>query len=78
MTNLEQKESKIMKLLVDGEVKDYPQGISLKEWMELDEVCNPEVAVVYVNDRHILATDMECTTLHEGDRIQLLYFLGDS
>lgn len=67
-----------MKLLVDGVEKDYPPGISLKDWMELDEVRNPEVAVVHVNDKHILAPDMDRTKLHEGDRIQLLYFLGDS
>lgn len=67
-----------MKLLVDGVEKDYPQGISLKDWMELDEVRNPEVAVIHVNDKHILEPDRERTMLHEGDRIQLLYFLGDS
>lgn len=67
-----------MKVTVDGAEKCYPQGITVARWMELDQVRNPEVAIIHVNDRCIPRDRLDRTVLQEGDRVQLLYFLGDS
>lgn len=67
-----------MRLWVDGERRDCPEGLSLAQWVEWERIRNPEVAILHVNDRLIPPERWTSTRLREGDRVQLLYFLGDS
>lgn len=67
-----------MKVRTDDGIREYPEGISLARWTQLEQIRNPEVAILHVNDRVIPPASWESTLLQEGDRIQLLYFLGDS
>ncbi len=67
-----------MEITVDGERKTYPRPLTVQEWMDLEQVRNQEVAIIHVNDRDIPPDRRKSTLLQEGDRLQLLYFLGDS
>ena len=68
----------MMKVWINGEERSLPEGTSVQKWMELDQVRSPEVAIIHVNDRDVPPERRETTLLRTGDRIQLLYFLGDS
>ena len=67
-----------MEITVDGERTTYPRPLTVQEWMDLEQVRNQEVAIIHVNDRDIPPDRRKSTLLQEGDRLQLLYFLGDS
>ena len=67
-----------MEITVDGERKTYPRPLTVQERMDLEQVRNQEVAIIHVNDRDIPPDRRKSTLLQEGDRLQLLYFLGDS
>ena len=67
-----------MEITGDGERKTYPRPLTVQEWMDLEQVRNQEVAIIHVNDRDIPPDRRKSTLLQEGDRLQLLYFLGDS
>ena len=67
-----------MEITVDGERKTYPRPLTVQEWMDLEQVRNQEAAIIHVNDRDIPPDRRKSTLLQEGDRLQLLYFLGDS
>lgn len=67
-----------MKLTAFGETRDWPEGLTLQQWMEAAEVPNQEVALVQLNGRDIPPGERAATRLRDGDRLGLLYFLGDS
>lgn len=67
-----------MQLNVSGEVCDCPDGLTVQSWMEYAQIRNPEVALIQVNFKDILRQDWAAVQLNEGDRIDVLYFLGDS
>lgn len=65
-----------MKLTVTGEVKEYNDGLTLKELIEKEQVETPEYVTVSVNDDLLGARDFEKTILKDGDTIEFLYFMG--
>ena len=65
-----------MKLTVGGEVKEYKDGISLKELIEVEQVQTPEYVTVSVNDDLHGARDFDEITLKDGDSVEFLYFMG--
>ena len=67
-----------MKLNVAGETKEYPDGLTVQEWMDYTDVPNQEVALIQLNGRDIEAEKRSVIYLKDGDALQLLYFLGDS
>jgi len=67
-----------MKLTAFGEVRDYPDRLTVQQWLEMERIENQEVALVQVNGRDVLHGERSAAALRDGDRIQLLYFLGDS
>lgn len=67
-----------MKLNVAGETKEYPDGLTVQEWMDYTDVPNQEVALIQLNGRDIEAEKRSLIHLKDGDALQLLYFLGDS
>lgn len=66
------------RITVDGVEKEYPAPLTVSRWMALEEVRNPEVVVLIVNDRHVDNPLQSTMPLQNGDRVQILYFLGDS
>ncbi len=67
-----------MKLTAFGETREWPEGLTLQGWMDAVGVENQEVALVQVNGRDIPPGDRDALLLRDGDRLQILYFLGDS
>lgn len=65
-----------MKLSVSGTIKEFEDGISLKELIEIEKVETPEYVTASVNDDLLGARDFEGTILKDGDAIEFLYFMG--
>ena len=67
-----------MRITALGETRDWPGRLPLQGWLDLAGVENQEIALVQVNGRDVPPGDRGKTALREGDRLTLLYFLGDS
>ena len=65
-----------MKITVRGVVKEYNDGLSLKELIDAEQVQTPEYVTASVNDDLLGAREFETTTLKDGDVIEFLYFMG--
>lgn len=65
-----------MKLTVTGNVKEYKDGLTLKEIIEIEKVETPEYVTASVNDDLLGARDFEGTVLNDGDTVEFLYFMG--
>jgi sulfur carrier protein len=65
-----------MKVTVQGEVKEYKDGITLAELVKIEDVENPEYVTASVNDELLSAREFEATTLKDGDVLEFLYFMG--
>jgi sulfur carrier protein len=65
-----------MKITVTGEVKEYKEGLTLKELVEIENVEMPEYVTASVNDDLLGAREFEKTILKDGDTIEFLYFMG--
>lgn len=65
-----------MKLTVTGNVKEYQDGLTLKELVEIENVETPEYVTASVNDDLLGARDFEGTVLNDGDTVEFLYFMG--
>lgn len=65
-----------MKLTVTGNVKEYKDGLTLKELIEIEKVETPEYVTASVNDDLLGARDFEGTVLNDGDTVEFLYFMG--
>lgn len=59
----------------DIHIKD---GSSVLDWMNEYDLPNREIALIQVNDKEVHRDEYEKRILHNGDKIQVLYFLGDS
>lgn len=68
----------MMQIQFDGARKNYADGLSVAQWLEAEDIANPEVALIQVNGRDVRPNERETTVLHDGDKVALLYFLGDS
>ena len=51
---------------------------SVDDWINEYDLPSREVALIHVNDKEVNREDYKSYTLHDGDKIQVLYFLGDS
>ena len=65
-----------MKLTVTGNVKEYQDGLTLKELIDIEKVETPEYVTASVNDDLLGARDFEGTVLNDGDTVEFLYFMG--
>lgn len=65
-----------MKITVAGTVKEYQDGLTLKQLIEAEKVQTPEYVTASVNDDLLGAREFEKTILKEGDEIEFLYFMG--
>ena len=73
-----------MRITALGETRDWPGGLTLQGWLDLAGVENQEIALNQLKAL-TLGTGWDVprgyrgtTALREGDRLTLLYFLGDS
>ena len=65
-----------MTITVAGEKKEYKDGLTLPELIELENVETPQYVTVSINDEFIETEDKESTVLKEGDSVEFLYFMG--
>ncbi|AHJ14316.1 sulfur carrier protein ThiS [Sulfurospirillum multivorans] len=65
-----------MKLTINGDVKEIKDGIVLSELLVIEDVEQPDMVSVQLNDEFLIKDTYATTTLKEGDEINFLYFMG--
>ncbi len=65
-----------MKLIINGEAKEIKEGVSLPELLVIENVEQPDMVSVQLNDEFVRADEHQSITLNEGDEINFLYFMG--
>jgi len=65
-----------MKLTVSGNQKEYDDGLTVAQLVELEKVETPIYVTVSLNEAFIESGDFAKTTLHDGDAVEFLYFMG--
>lgn len=65
-----------MKITVGGEKKEVPDGLTVAELIELEQVETPEYVTVSINEEFIDKSTFESRVLREGDEVEFLYFMG--
>ncbi len=64
------------KITVNGEVQEVLSGISLTELIKQNNVEQPEMVSVQVNDDFVDRTEWDALEIKEGDVVDFLYFMG--
>ena len=65
-----------MKITVGGEKKEVPDGLTVAELIELEQVETPEYVTVSINEEFMDRSTFESRVLREGDEVEFLYFMG--
>jgi sulfur carrier protein len=65
-----------MKLTVSGNDKEYADGLTVAELIDLEKVETPIYVTVSVNDEFLAGGTFAETVLHDGDSVEFLYFMG--
>lgn len=65
-----------MNITVAGNKKNYEEGITISELIQVEDVENAEYVTVTLNDEFIERANFESTKLTEGDIVEFLYFMG--
>jgi sulfur carrier protein len=65
-----------MKLTINGDVKEIKDGIVLSELLVIEDVEQPDMVSVQLNDEFLTKDTYATTTLKENDEINFLYFMG--
>lgn len=65
-----------MFITVAGEKKEYKEGLTLPELIELEKVETPEYVTVSINDEFVEGDAKATTVLKDGDNVEFLYFMG--
>jgi len=65
-----------MKLVVNGTDVEVSDGINVSQLLVERKVKMPDMVSVELNETVLQRVELESTRLHEGDRVELLYFMG--
>jgi len=65
-----------MKLIIAGDEKEYADSLSVTQLIELEKVETPQYVTVSINDEFVESGKFAETSLHEGDSVEFLYFMG--
>ena len=65
-----------MKLVVNGNDVDVSDGIKVSQLLIERKVKMPDMVSVELNETVLQRAEFETTRLREGDRVELLYFMG--
>lgn len=65
-----------MKLTINGDVKEIKDGIVLSELLIIEDVEQPDMVSVQLNDEFVRQDEHKSITLKDGDEINFLYFMG--
>lgn len=61
---------------IAGVKKEYPEGTTVTELIEKENIDNPQYVTVTVNDEFVNREAFETTALKEADEVEFLYFMG--
>ena len=64
-----------MKLMVNGEPMDLPEGTALTDLLSRLKL-KPELVVVELNLNILKRDDLPKTALKEGDQVEIVHFVG--
>ena len=64
------------KIQVNGEAQEVQLPISLSELIKQNDVQQPEMVSVQVNEDFVDRSDWEKTQIQEGDSVDFLFFMG--
>ena len=65
-----------MKLTINGEAKEIKDNVSLPELLIIENVEQPDMVSVQLNDEFVRQDEHKSITLKDGDEINFLYFMG--
>ena len=64
------------KIIVNGEAQEVQLPISLTELIRQNDVQQPEMVSVQVNDDFVDRNEWDQVAIKEGDAVDFLYFMG--
>lgn len=64
------------KIIVNGEAQEVQLPISLTELIKQNDVQQPEMVSVQVNDDFVDRDEWDQVEIKEGDAVDFLYFMG--
>lgn len=64
------------KITVNGIAQETTLPLTLSELIVKNNVANPEMVSVQINDNFIEREKFDTTQINEGDEIEFLYFMG--
>ena len=64
------------KIIVNGEAQEVTLPLSVEELIKLNNVAQPDMVSVQVNEEFLTRNDYPSTALKEGDEVEFLYFMG--
>ena len=65
-----------MKITVNEEQQEVREGINISELIKENNVAQPEMVSVQLNEEFVDRDDFEATILKDGDVVDFLYFMG--
>lgn len=71
-----QKYKDMAKIYVNGEVQEVNLPLNVSELIKQNDVQQPEMVSVQVNEEFADPNDWEQILLKEGDKVDFLYFMG--
>lgn len=64
------------KLTVNGEVQEVQLPLTVTDIIKANNVAQPEMVSVQVNEEFVEREEFDTTQLNDGDTIDFLYFMG--
>ena len=64
------------KIIVNGEDQEVQLPVTVSELIKQNNVFQPEMVSVQVNEEFVEREDFDTLQLNEGDSIDFLYFMG--
>lgn len=65
-----------MTITVAGKKKNYTEGVTVAQLIELENVENPLYVTVTINDDFVQSDEFDSKIINDGDEIEFLYFMG--
>ena len=65
-----------MILNIAGTAKEYPEGLTVRQLIEAEDVDQPLYVTVTLNDEFLRLDTYDTRELHDGDEVEFLYFMG--
>ena len=65
-----------MTITVAGNKKEYPEGLTVVQLIQAENVETPLYVTVSLNDEFLDSAVRDETVLKDGDEVEFLYFMG--